>query len=74
MAESVPLLDDFGGLLGGIGWVLVFRSGIGLLLIFLLVPGFIFLIRAEEALLVSEFGDEYTTYQGHTWRLLPFIY
>jgi protein-S-isoprenylcysteine O-methyltransferase Ste14 len=63
-----------GALLGGIGWVLVFRSGIGLLLILLLVPMFIRILPAEEALLLSEFGEAYAAYQRRTWRLLPFLY
>ncbi|MBX6316760.1 MAG: isoprenylcysteine carboxylmethyltransferase family protein [Isosphaeraceae bacterium] len=63
-----------GALLGGIGWVLVFRSGIGLLLMGLLVPVFLAVIRAEEALLRSEFGEAYAAYQRRTWRLLPFLY
>jgi protein-S-isoprenylcysteine O-methyltransferase Ste14 len=63
-----------GALLGGIGWVLVFRSGIGLLLFVLLVPMFIGIIRAEEARLLSEFGERYADYRRRTWRLLPFLY
>jgi protein-S-isoprenylcysteine O-methyltransferase Ste14 len=63
-----------GALLGGIGWVLVFRSGIGLLLIALLVPVLIGMIRAEEARLLSEFGENYADYRRRTWRLLPFLY
>jgi protein-S-isoprenylcysteine O-methyltransferase Ste14 len=63
-----------GALLSGVGWVLVFRSGIGLILMALLVPLFVSLARAEEALLLSEFGEDYADYQWRTWRLLPFIY
>jgi protein-S-isoprenylcysteine O-methyltransferase Ste14 len=63
-----------GALLGGIGWVLVFRSGIGLLLFLPLVPVFVAVVREEEALLLSEFGDEYADYRRRTWRLIPFVY
>jgi protein-S-isoprenylcysteine O-methyltransferase Ste14 len=63
-----------GALLGGAGWVLVFRSGIGLILIGLLVPVLLGVIREEEALLATEFGDEYAAYRRRTWRLLPFLY
>lgn len=63
-----------GVILGTAGWVLVFRSGIGLLLVLLFVLLLIFRIPAEEALLKSEFGDEYDSYRRRTWRLLPFIY
>jgi protein-S-isoprenylcysteine O-methyltransferase Ste14 len=31
-------------------------------------------IRSEERLLVDTFGEEYTRYQRHTARLLPFVY
>jgi protein-S-isoprenylcysteine O-methyltransferase Ste14 len=63
-----------GALLGGIGWVLVFRSGIGLLVVLTLVPLFSGIIRSEESLLRSEFGERYTDYQRRTWRLIPFLY
>lgn len=63
-----------GALLGMIGWVLVFRSGIGLLGAFLIVPPFIGLLRAEEAMLLSEFGEDYAEYRRKTWRLFPFLY
>src|SRR5262249_26548361 len=44
-----------GALLGAAGWVLAFRSGIGLILVGLLVPILLGVIRAEEALLAAEF-------------------
>jgi protein-S-isoprenylcysteine O-methyltransferase Ste14 len=56
------------------GWVLVFRSLLGLLLVLLMVPVLIARIHAEEALLLSEFGEEYAAYRRRTWRLLPFLY
>ena len=31
-------------------------------------------IRAEEALLASEFGDRYADYRRRTWRLVPWVY
>ena len=63
-----------GALLGMIGWILVFRSGIALLLALLIVPLFFFVIPKEEALLMAEFGDEYANYRRRTWRLVPFLY
>jgi protein-S-isoprenylcysteine O-methyltransferase Ste14 len=63
-----------GALLGLIGWALVFRSGIGLILTLLLVSLVTGFIPAEEALLLAEFGEEYLGYQRRTWRLLPFLY
>jgi protein-S-isoprenylcysteine O-methyltransferase Ste14 len=63
-----------GALLAVFGWALSFRSGAGLLLAILIVPPILSRIRAEEHLLLAEFGDEYQTYQRRTWRLLPFVY
>jgi protein-S-isoprenylcysteine O-methyltransferase Ste14 len=31
-------------------------------------------IREEESRLLDAFGDVYRDYQGHTWRLIPFIF
>jgi protein-S-isoprenylcysteine O-methyltransferase Ste14 len=31
-------------------------------------------MRAEEALLLSEFGDEYDAYRNRTSRLVPGVY
>jgi protein-S-isoprenylcysteine O-methyltransferase Ste14 len=63
-----------GALLGGVGWVLVFRSGIGLILMALLFPMIFVVIPAEESLLLSEFGEAYADYRRRTWRLVPFVY
>jgi protein-S-isoprenylcysteine O-methyltransferase Ste14 len=63
-----------GALIGGVGWVLLFRSGVGLVLIAMLFPFFLPLIDAEEALLRLEFGESYVAYQSRTWKLLPFLY
>jgi protein-S-isoprenylcysteine O-methyltransferase Ste14 len=63
-----------GALLGGAGWVLVFRCGIGALLFALLIPLGAPLVRAEEALLRQEFGEEYAAYERRTWRLIPFLF
>jgi protein-S-isoprenylcysteine O-methyltransferase Ste14 len=32
------------------------------------------LVPKEEALLVSEFGEDYADYRRRTWRLFPFLY
>ncbi|HEY2587535.1 MAG TPA: isoprenylcysteine carboxylmethyltransferase family protein [Tepidisphaeraceae bacterium] len=63
-----------GALLAVFGWALAFRSGPGLLLATLIVPPILSRIRAEEQLLLAEFGDAYQTYQRRTWRLVPFVY
>jgi protein-S-isoprenylcysteine O-methyltransferase Ste14 len=54
-----------------LGWGLVFRSGVGVLLAVLTVPPILARIRAEERLLNSQFGAEYDAYRARTARLLP---
>ena len=63
-----------GLLITGIGWALAFRSLIGVLLTAVLVPPLIARIRAEEALLRSQFGAEYDAYCARTSRLIPGLY
>ena len=56
------------------GWALAFRSGVGVVLAALLVVPIIARIRAEEALLRTQFGSEYDAYRARTNRLIPDIY
>ena len=63
-----------GLLINAAGWALAFRSGAGLLLAALLVPPLLARIRAEEALLQSQFGGAYEAYRNRTSRLIPGIY
>ncbi|MCA7954436.1 isoprenylcysteine carboxylmethyltransferase family protein [Burkholderia seminalis] len=63
-----------GLLVNSVGWSLVFRSGIGLLLVGLTLVPLVARIRSEEALLRSHFGAEYDAYCARTWRLLPGVY
>jgi protein-S-isoprenylcysteine O-methyltransferase Ste14 len=35
---------------------------------------FLPVLSAEEALLLSEFGEDYAAYRRRTWRLVPFLY
>lgn len=63
-----------GLLVNSLGWVLAFRSGAGLLLTALLIPPLVARIRAEEALLSTQFGPEYDAYRARTSRLIPGIY
>ena len=63
-----------GGLLLLAGWSLVFRSGMGLLLIPAVAVLLHSRIESEEALLESEFGEGYRRYREKTWRLLPYVY
>jgi protein-S-isoprenylcysteine O-methyltransferase Ste14 len=57
-----------------LGLALAFRSLVGALLTACLIPPLIARMRAEEALLRSQFGAEYDTYCAHTYRLIPGLY
>jgi len=63
-----------GLLVNSLGWALAFRSGIGVLLTALTIPPLLVRIRAEEALLRSQFGDQYDAYCKRTSRLIPGVY
>ncbi len=58
----------------GFGWALTFRSGAGVILAGLVIPPLLARIRSEEALLRSQFGEEYDSYRRRTSRLIPGIY
>ena len=63
-----------GLLTNSLGWSLAFRSDVGMLITALLVPPLLARIRAEEALLRSQFGDAYDAYRARTSRLIPGVY
>ncbi len=63
-----------GMLITSLGWVLAFRSGVGVLLVAALLVPLVARIRAEERLLREHFGAEYDAYCQRTWRLLPGVY
>lgn len=63
-----------GLVLTAIGWSLVFRSGLGVLLSVLLWPPLVARMNAEEKLLGEEFNGEYEAYRKRTSRLAPGIY
>jgi protein-S-isoprenylcysteine O-methyltransferase Ste14 len=56
------------------GYVLVFRCWLGLLLVAATLAVLLARMNAEEALLASEFGEEYASYRRRTWRLVPWVY
>ena len=58
----------------GFGWALAFRSGVGILLAALNIVPLVARIRSEEALLRTQFGQEYQEYCARTWRLVPGVY
>ncbi len=63
-----------GMLVTSLGWVLAFRSGVGVLLALSLLIPLVARMHAEERLLREQFGAEYEAYFKRTWRLLPFVY
>jgi protein-S-isoprenylcysteine O-methyltransferase Ste14 len=63
-----------GLLVNALGWALAFRSGAGVLVAALMIPPLLARIRAEEALLRTEFGAAYDDYRSHTSRMVPGLY
>lgn len=63
-----------GLLVGALGWALVFRSGVGVLIAALNLPPLLARIAAEERLLHRHFGKQYDDYCRRTWRLFPGLY
>jgi protein-S-isoprenylcysteine O-methyltransferase Ste14 len=63
-----------GMLINSMGWALIFRSGVGLLLAASLLIPLVARMHAEERLLREHFGAEYDAYFARTWRLVPGIY
>lgn len=63
-----------GLLVNALGWALVFRSGLGVILVGLTVVPLVARILSEERLLRGHFGAEYDAYARRTWRLVPGLY
>lgn len=63
-----------GLIISSLGWVLAFRSGVGVLLTAALIPPLLARIGAEEKLLQTQFGAEYDAYRARTSRLIPGLY
>ena len=63
-----------GMILAMLGWALLFRSGVGLVVTALGLVLLVARIDHEERLLASQFGDAYEAYRRRTWRLLPGVY
>jgi len=57
-----------------VGWCLVFRSALGLLLMPIVIWIGVARMNAEEALLAAEFGERYAAYRRRTWRIIPWVY
>jgi protein-S-isoprenylcysteine O-methyltransferase Ste14 len=63
-----------GAILTLIGWALVYRSSVGVLIAAAMSLLLISRIDAEERLLLVQFPMAYAEYIERTWRLLPFVY
>ncbi|MCD0505868.1 methyltransferase family protein [Bordetella petrii] len=63
-----------GLLISLLGWALVFRSVVGILLMLCVLPPLIARMRSEEKLLRAHFGVQYEAYRKRTWRLVPWVY
>jgi protein-S-isoprenylcysteine O-methyltransferase Ste14 len=63
-----------GLLIMALGWALAFRSIIGILLALSYILPIHARMNAEEALLQSQFGEEYDAYRARTSRLIPGVY
>ena len=59
---------------GTLGWALVFRSGVGVILAAFIIVPLIARMNAEEELLRAHFGSEFDAYCARTKRLIPGIY
>jgi protein-S-isoprenylcysteine O-methyltransferase Ste14 len=57
-----------------LGWALAFRSGVGVVLVALILIPLVARMNSEERLLQSQFGAEYDAYRARTARLLPGVY
>lgn len=63
-----------GLLVNALGWALVFRSSVGVVLVGLTLVPLVARILSEERLLRGHFGAEYDAYASRTWRLVPGLY
>ena len=63
-----------GMLVLSLGWALAFRSVVGVVLALINIVPLVARIRSEEALLHSQFGEQYDAYRRRTWRLVPGLY
>jgi len=63
-----------GMLVTSLGWVLAFRSIVGVLLALSLLIPLVARMHAEERMLREHFGAEYEAYFQRTWRMVPWVY
>jgi uncharacterized Tic20 family protein len=70
-AASTPPVSEIASVLG---MSLALSSLIGLAMTILLFPLLIWRIRAEEGMLLAQFGEDYREYMQRTKQLIPGIY
>ncbi|GAA2843571.1 isoprenylcysteine carboxyl methyltransferase (ICMT) family protein [Aminobacter aminovorans] len=63
-----------GLLVNALGGALVFRSGVGVVLVCLTLVPLVARILSEERLLRGHFDAEYADYASRTWRFVPGLY
>jgi protein-S-isoprenylcysteine O-methyltransferase Ste14 len=63
-----------GEILRNLGFVVIFSSVYGTLIVSLASTFLFFRMDIEEKMLISVFGEEYKKYKRNTKRLIPFIY
>lgn len=64
-----------GSLLSFLGNGFALNSWFGLVIGFVpVLLTFLYRMKVEEELLVTNFGQEYKDYKKETWRLIPFVY
>ena len=40
----------------------------------IIIGAYVYRIHCEEIMLAESFGEQYQTYQAHTWKLIPYVY
>jgi len=63
-----------GEILRNIGFVLIFSSVYGTLIVFLASIFLLFRIEIEEKMLIVVFSEEYREYKRKTKRIIPYVY
>ena len=63
-----------GEILRNLGFVVIFSSVYGTLIVLLASFFLLFRIELEEKLLIGVFGEEYKEYKRNTKRLIPYLY
>lgn len=63
-----------GEILRNLGFVVIFSSVYGILIVLLASIFLLFRIEIEEKMLILVFGEEYIEYRRNTKKMIPYIY